>query len=1426
MVSYRKATRTLWSGIAFFALALAVVPERSTHAQLLTADPRGALSLADLEVVDLSLPADLPGLFGLTISVEGEPMTLELIPHSVRAPDFEVREVDGGQATVVDPGAVRTFRGSVAEHKGSVVAGGLLEDGLWARILLADGSSFWIEPVAGRVPGYGASAHVVYRGEAVISRGACGIQGVTITPAVPQGGVGCTGSFCITDIACDADVEFFNAHGASTSRVDNRIETVINIVALQFERDVQITYRITTILVRTTEPDPYGSTNPNTLLDQLRAQWNTNHGGIVRDTVHLFTGRELDGNIIGIAFVGVMCSADAYGLSQSDWSTNFASVTDLTAHELGHNWNANHCTCASPDFTMNPSITGANRFRNSGTPNSTADIIAHRDSVTCLVGGLTNDDCKNALEVCPGTYFGTNVLATQDGSTTCGSNANLDVWYSYTPSFTGSATIDTEGSTGLTDTVLSIHSGCPGTTGNELACDDLSGTGFLSTVTLPVTAGETYLIRVTGFGNGAGTFQLNVAGPSCAAPVNDDCPAVIDICPGEYFGTTQAATNDADASCATSNASPDVWYRYTPRFGGLMILDTCGSAYDTMLAVYSGCPATLASELACDDDGGPCGLRSRIELLVNGGTSYWIRVSGFSNAAGPYVLALSGPQCENDDCAFAQAIGVGTVYGSLTGGSSDGASSCGSTLDNPDLYYEFIAPYDGTFFASTCGTHDARGIDTSVDSVLSLHSACPATAANQLACNDDASLVGLVVCGDLDQGIRRDSVVTRPIVAGETMLIRVSHFGVSVPTAFRLNVGVIPENDACAEAFDVSSGGTYSSDLSFATNDGGASCGASATNADVWYTYTASCTGTLRVDTCGTSDLGGVDLGMDTVLSLHTFCPGDATNEVDCNDQWAGSSDNMACTGVDAGGGNDSFVSYAITQGETILIRVSSWASTEAGPFVLNVGIVPSSTNPGSLANGSFAAGSAGWCFLDESGGGFVDYTSGAAVVTGGNNGADDAFTFIEQIFTTYDVETHRVRFDWSYASTNSPNFDQARWDLVDVGTGLSVVAGPLTLTGTNGGSGAVNTAFSGSGVYSLRLGTWTDDGAFGPGVTTFDNVRIECDSAPGPFANGNFTNPTGAPWCFTDESTSGSVDFSGGVAVVTGGNDGNGTVTDSFIAQTFPVAAGTRELSFTWSYSTTNSPGFDSAYYDLIRVSTGLSVVGGPVTLAAASGMSGIETMLFTGGGDFTLVLGVNSTDNFAGAGVATFDNVAINAFVCDPVVLGSCVAVGSSPTLSWTLGDVYTEIRITRNTVLIATVAGTSTSFSDVSLPAGSYGYQVIGVCGAQPAAPATCSVMIGSPPASFRRGECNNDGAFNLADVVWLLGNLFPPPPTAPNPLPCRDACDGNDDGAINLADAVAMLAALFGVPSTPLPPPSVCGVDPTSDSLTCAMYSGCP
>ncbi len=126
---------------------------------------------------------------------------------------------------------------------------------------------------------------------------------------------------------------------------------------------------------------------------------------------------------------------------------------------------------------------------------------------------------------------------------------------------------------------------------------------------------------------------------SRAVPANDDCEGAFTLDFGSYSGDTTDATNDGEGSCGSSLYSPDVWYRFVPTGSGRVVIDTIGSAFDTVLSVHRACPGTLANEIECNDD--TVGLQSAVSFLAYSGAEYFIRVSGVNGAAGTYVLTLS-----------------------------------------------------------------------------------------------------------------------------------------------------------------------------------------------------------------------------------------------------------------------------------------------------------------------------------------------------------------------------------------------------------------------------------------------------------------------------------------------------------------------------------------------------------------------------------------------------------------------------------------------------------------------------------------------------------------------------------------------------------------------------------------------------------------
>jgi len=147
--------------------------------------------------------------------------------------------------------------------------------------------------------------------------------------------------------------------------------------------------------------------------------------------------------------------------------------------------------------------------------------------------------------------------------------------------------------------------------------------------------------------------------PECS---NDFCEGATPLCPGAVSGSTAVAGNDGSASCGSSGSSPDVWYVYTAAASGVATINTCGSQYDTVLSVHTGCPGTPANEIACNDDDDNCAnFDSAVTVNVVAGETYLVRVSGFNGEAGGFLLNLSGPSCDPDGLVTGDLDGDGSV---------------------------------------------------------------------------------------------------------------------------------------------------------------------------------------------------------------------------------------------------------------------------------------------------------------------------------------------------------------------------------------------------------------------------------------------------------------------------------------------------------------------------------------------------------------------------------------------------------------------------------------------------------------------------------------------------------------------------------------------------------------------------------------------
>jgi len=135
-------------------------------------------------------------------------------------------------------------------------------------------------------------------------------------------------------------------------------------------------------------------------------------------------------------------------------------------------------------------------------------------------------------------------------------------------------------------------------------------------------------------------------------PGPNECSDAVEVSMGEkFYGTNDQAAGTDISSCGP-NDSNDVWYTITPTEYRMLGFSTAGSNFDTTLAVYSDCPAT--TELACNDDYDGNSY-SRVEVFMEAGRQYYIRLAGANQAVGEYVLTVYGceqtmPGDVNKDC--------------------------------------------------------------------------------------------------------------------------------------------------------------------------------------------------------------------------------------------------------------------------------------------------------------------------------------------------------------------------------------------------------------------------------------------------------------------------------------------------------------------------------------------------------------------------------------------------------------------------------------------------------------------------------------------------------------------------------------------------------------------------------------------------------
>jgi hypothetical protein len=147
---------------------------------------------------------------------------------------------------------------------------------------------------------------------------------------------------------------------------------------------------------------------------------------------------------------------------------------------------------------------------------------------------------------------------------------------------------------------------------------------------------------------------------------------------------TSATKETGEPNHAGNNGGASVWFNWTAPATGPVTVDTLGSSFNTLLAVYTGSPVGALTLVASNDDISLTVTQSQVTFMATQGVRYSIALDGFATwlivwkpAKGDYVLNLQMPAAVaiNSPADGAVLVNIGFVPITAAGSSPGGALS-------------------------------------------------------------------------------------------------------------------------------------------------------------------------------------------------------------------------------------------------------------------------------------------------------------------------------------------------------------------------------------------------------------------------------------------------------------------------------------------------------------------------------------------------------------------------------------------------------------------------------------------------------------------------------------------------------------------------------------------------------------------------------
>lgn len=306
------------------------------------------------------------------------PWNFKMDRVEIKAKNYSIRVKTPEGIQNAAPTVIYTFQGQ--NESGKLAALTISNEMIYGFFEIGD-DSWFIEPVWLFDPNAERDLFVVYRAVDVKPGDEvnCGVKEISKNPVpINPGNNKVVGSCLEAEVALASDYILFTIL-VSVSAVEARNIGVLNNVSVNYRHE--FTDNIELILVEqfvdSVLPEEWTtSTDAGTLLSSFTS-WGPTGFSATHDLATLWTGRDLDGTTVGLAWVDAVCSSYRYNICQYlgvSWEDRV-----VQAHEMGHNFSASHDASGSP-YIMAPAINDTENWSSL----SVSTINSSLPSYTCL----------------------------------------------------------------------------------------------------------------------------------------------------------------------------------------------------------------------------------------------------------------------------------------------------------------------------------------------------------------------------------------------------------------------------------------------------------------------------------------------------------------------------------------------------------------------------------------------------------------------------------------------------------------------------------------------------------------------------------------------------------------------------------------------------------------------------------------------------------------------------------------------------------------------------------------------------------------------------------------------------------------------------------------------------------------------------------